>query len=205
VPARELVAVEQALAETRAALEAIAARANRAGSAEIALTPDDLDTTFPPNEAPGRAVAPAELAEAEAEWAAAATRGYRHRARVEATLGPLLMPSDVAARLGVSTVTVNNWRRRGRLLAIRLDAHQYRYPAFQFADTPAEGEAGLVAGLDELLAQLAAPDAWTALLRLATPDPFLGGHRPIDLLRSGDPSARGRLRRWAAGVGELGM
>lgn len=190
VPARELAAVDRALGQARATLAAIAARV---GGAEFAAT-----------DAPGRPVTAAELALAEADGAAALDRGYRHRAQVEATTGPLLTPAEVATRLGVSTVTVNNWRARGRLLGLRLDRHQYRYPAFQFADAPAAGEAGVVRGFEHLLALLGERDAWSTVLLLMTPDPVLGGRRPIDVLRAGAPDALDRLRRWAAGAGEPG-
>ena len=203
VPARELAAVDRALGQARATLEAIKARAGAAGADEPSSSVG-VDTMFEATDAPGRAVTAAELSRAEADWAEALDRGYRHRALVEATAGPLLTPGEAASRLGVSTVTVNNWRLRGRLLGLRLDRHQYRYPAFQFADSPAAGEAGVVRGVEELLALLGERDAWSTVQLLLTPDPFLDGRRPIDVLRAGGGDAPDRLRRWAAGAGELG-
>lgn len=204
VPARELAAVDRALGQTRAALEAIAAHAGVAVAEEGTAAPMDLATAFDAAEAPGRSVTDAELAQAEADWTAALARGYRHRDLIAATAGPLLAPRAVAARLGVSTVTVNTWRAQGRLLALRLDHHQYRYPLFQFADSPAEGEGGVVTGFADLLVLLGDRDAWSKVQLLVTPDPFLAGRRPIDILRAGGSEARDRLCRWAAGVGEPG-
>jgi hypothetical protein len=203
VPVRELAAVDRALEQTRAALEAIADRAGVA-VAEAGTAPVDLATAFDAAEASGRPVTDAELDQAEADWMAALDRGYRHRDLIAATAGPLLAPREAAARLGVSTVTVNTWRTRGKLLALRLDHHQYRYPLFQFAASPAEGEAGVVTGFADLLALLGDRDAWSKVQLLVTPDSFLAGQRPIDVLRAGGAEARDRLRRWPAGVGELG-
>jgi hypothetical protein len=204
VPARELPAVDRALGLTRAALEAIAAHAGVTVTEAGTPPPVDLEAVFEATEAPGQPVTAAELAQAEADWTAALDRGYRHRDLIAATAGPLLAPREVAARLGVSTVTVNTWRTQGRLLALRLDHHQYHYPLFQFADSPAEGQAGVVDGFAELLAWLGDRDAWSTVQLLMTPDPFLGGQRPINVLRAGGAEARDRLRRWAAGAGELG-
>lgn len=204
VPARELAAVDRALAQTRAALEAIADRAGVAVAEAGTAAPVDLATAFESAETPGRPVTDAELARAEADWTAALDRGYRHRDLIAATAGPLLAPREVAARLGVSTVTINTWRTQGKLLALRLDHHQYRYPRFQFADSPAEGEGGVVTGFADLLALLGDRDAWSKVQLLVTSDPFLGGQRPIDVLRAGGAEARDWLRRWAAGAGELG-
>ena len=125
VPARDLTAVDRALGQARATLEAIAAHAGLAGDEEP-VAPADVAAVFDSIDAPGRPVTAVDLARAETDWAEAMDRGYRHRALVEATAGPLLTPGEAAARLGVSTVTVNNWRARGRLLGLRLDRHAYR-------------------------------------------------------------------------------
>jgi hypothetical protein len=58
-------------------------------------------------------------------WEAAFERGKSYRDVALREVGPVLTPVEVAARLGVSAVTVNNWRRRKRLLAFRFDEHKY--------------------------------------------------------------------------------
>ena len=56
----------------------------------------------------------------------------------------------------------------------------------------------------DLLALLGDHDAWSKVQLLVTPDPFLAGQRPIDVLRAGGADSRDRLRRWAASAGEQG-
>ncbi len=92
-------------------------------------------------------VTPEDLHQADERVRAARERGRTFRHQILEEIGPLLSTSEVAARLGVSRVAINNWRRQNRLLALQWDSHQYRYPAFQLATTPAEGEYGLVTGL----------------------------------------------------------
>lgn len=192
-----------ALHQARAALEAAWAPDER-GAVAMPLTPEREARYFPAGRTPRRAAAAADVAAADAGWAAALARGYRHREQALAGLGPVLTPREVAARLGVSTMTVNNWRQRGRLLAVRLDHYQHLYPAFQFSDDPAEGERGVVRHLDRVLAALGDRPAWERARFFATPAPELGGRRPIDALRGGDPSTVARVVELARDGGEMG-
>ena len=143
--------------------------------------------------------------EAGARWDVAVERGQRDWAGAVAAIGPLLAPGEVAARLGVSTSTVNNWRGRGKLLALRFDDHQYRYPAFQFAESPASSEQGLVPHLAALLPILDGLSPWARAQFFLTASPMLHGETPIAALRRGDREAAERVRRLAERAGELGV
>lgn len=103
----------------------------------------------------------------------------------------LLSASEVAHRLGISRVTVNNWRRQNRLLALQWDSHQYRYPSFQFAENPSEGEDGVVTGLAQVLRGLASTTNWGKVRFLLDSTRFSDRRTPLEILRQGDP---GRVR-----------
>jgi len=199
----DLPAVLIALRQARAALEAAWAPDER-GAIEMPLTPDREARSFPTGRTPRHAIAEVSVTTADANWTAALARGHRHREQALAGLGPVLTPREAAARLGVTTMTVNNWRQRDRLLAVRLDHHQHLYPVFQFSDDPVEGERGVVRHLDRVLAALSDRPAWERARFFAAPAPELGGRRPIDTLRTGDPSAVARVVELARDGGEMG-
>jgi hypothetical protein len=144
------------------------------------------------------------MAEADRGWQAAFERGRSYRDAALREVGPVLTPAEVATRLGVSAVTVNNWRRRGRLLAFRFDEHQYLYPAFQFVDRPEHGERGVMRHLDAVLARLPFRSDWQRVQFFLAPFPALAGKTPLDVLRSGDERSIGRLLEVAAHAGEMG-
>lgn len=166
--------------------------------------PEVIDGYFPVVAGAGQPPTARALREAGAGWDDAAARGQRRRDEALGALGPLLAPGEVAARLGVSTSTVNNWRQRGKLLAPRLDDHQYRYPLFQFAASPAEGEQGLEPGFVATLSPLAGLSPWARAPFFLAPTAALGDETPIATLRRGDRAAAGRVRELARRAGELG-
>jgi len=148
-----------------------------------------------------------EMARADAGWRERRVEGHRFRDEALAQLGPVLTPAETAARLGVSAMTVSNWRRQGKLLGLRFDGRQYLYPAFQFAETPAEGERGVVRDLDRVLAALGERTAWEKARYLTTPWPYLRGHTPLGILHNeaGDASDRERVIHYARHTGEMGV
>ncbi|MGH2408863.1 MAG: hypothetical protein ACRDGS_00705 [Chloroflexota bacterium] len=143
---------------------------------------------------------------ADERWRAAQARGRRYRAEAQAQVGPLLTPAQTAERLGVSAVTVSKWRRQGKLLGLRFDDHQYLYPLFPFADSPLEGERGVLRHLDAVLAALGDRTDWEQALFLLAPHPALRGQRPVDVLRSRPTGeAVARLSGLARHAGEMGQ
>ncbi len=67
---------------------------------------------------------------------------------------------EVERLLGISRSAVDKRRGNGKLLAVNLGRHGWRYPAFQF-DEGAAG--GVLEGLAGALAALEAEDGWVAL------------------------------------------
>ena len=142
----------------------------------------------------------------EQRWQAAAARGKRYRVEAQAQVGPLLTPAQTAERLGVSAVTVSKWRRHGKLIGLRFDDHQYLYPVSQFADSPVQGERGVLRHLDQLLVALGDRTDWEKVLFLMAAHPALHGRSPIEmLLHTLNPDALTRLTDIARHAGEMGQ
>ncbi|MBI3977578.1 MAG: hypothetical protein HY331_05260 [Chloroflexi bacterium] len=200
-PAPLLEAVHVVLNQATAAIEAM----HPHGAHAVEIAPALRQQYFPVTAPAHRTVSPHELREAEARWDAALERGRRYRAEAIAWLGPALAPGEVAERLGVSTVTVSNWRRHNKLLGVRFDEHQYLYPSFQFVESPDQGERGVLRHLDEILAILGERPAWEKAKFFLTAAPSLGGRTPLALLRIGTPSSIARVRDLAEQAGEMGF
>ncbi len=103
-------------------------------------------------------------------------------AAAESWAGPeLLGPEAMVERLGVSRSTLHNWRRSGRVIALRKGLRNHLYPVRQFA-----GKAPL-AGIADVLAVMGDPeDAWEWLI---TPNTYTDGEPPLALLERGQVEA----------------
>ncbi len=89
----------------------------------------------------------------------------------------LLGPEAMVEHLGVSRSTLHNWRRDGRVIALRKGLRNHVYPVRQFS-----GKAPL-AGIAEVLAVMTDPDeAWEWLI---TPNPYTHDQPPLALLERG--------------------
>ncbi len=169
----------------------------------LPLTPEQRQHYFPPR---GPAPTAANLRSADERWQEALIRGRRFREEARAQVGPLLTPTQTAAQLGVTAVTVSKWRRQGKLLGLRFDDHRYLYPLFQFADSPLQGERGVLRHLDDLLAALGDRTDWEKALFLLAPLPALQGQRPVEVLTAGPtPETLARLTELARHAGEMGQ
>lgn len=197
LPGEQLPAVAAILAGARNTIAAL----QPATPPPAPSTPDDY---FPASAAPSPRATPRQLREANAQWDAATARGRAQADAALNALGALLPPGEVAARLGVSTSTVNNWRTRGKLLAVRRDDHQYLYPAFQFAPSPLAGEQGLIPHFAAVLGLLGGQSAWAQAQFFLTPAQALHGATPLAILQSGDRDQVDRVYRLAEQSGELG-
>ncbi len=93
----------------------------------------------------------------------------------------LLGPEAMVERLGVSRSTLHNWRRDGRVIALRKGLRNHVYPARQFAGkTP-------LSGIPEVLTLMAdADEAWEWLV---TPNTYTEGEPPLNLLERGQVEA----------------
>jgi hypothetical protein len=93
----------------------------------------------------------------------------------------LLGPDAVIERLGVSRSTLHNWRRGGRVIALRKGLRNHVYPVRQFS-----GNAPL-AGIAETLATMTDPkEAWGWLV---TPNGYTDDEPPLALLERGQVEA----------------
>jgi hypothetical protein len=192
-----LAAVNGLLHQATAAVESLLA------SPVVELPEDRRRLYFPP---PAPSPDAEQLRIADERWREARARGRRYRVDAQAQVGPLLTPAQTAERLGVSAVTVSKWRRQSKLLGLRFDDHQYVYPLFQFADSPLEGERGVLRHLDTVLAALGDRSDWEKALFLLAPLPALRGQRPLEVLRSHPTDeAVTHLFHLARAAGEMGQ
>lgn len=129
--------------------------------------------------------------EREALIAEALARGQARRAALLADPRLMLSSEVLAGRLGVTRVTVNNWRDEGRLLAVVNATSDYRYPAWQ-AEDAIRGQ------IPALLAALQGVDPWDAYRFFTTVDGYLG-RTPLEALRAGDT---GKVLRAARGYAD---
>lgn len=127
----------------------------------------------------------------EALIAESLARGQTHRAQLLADPRLMLSSDALAGRLGVTRMTINNWREERKLLALRNAANDYRYPAWQAEDTIR----AVIPALREALRGL---DAWDAYRFFTIVDGYLG-RTPLDALRAGDT---GKVLRAARGYAE---
>jgi hypothetical protein len=201
----DLPTIRSVLAEAATAVEAISMQ-QTSGGFVVDVPADHQRRYFPHHVDQQRQPTNDELARADAGWRERRADGRRFREEALAQLGPVLTPAETAARLGVSAMTLSNWRRQGKILGLRFDGHQYLYPAFQFAQTPTEGERGVVHDLDRVLAALADRTPWEQAQYLITAWPYLRGRTPIDILRkASDAVDRERVITYARHAGEMGM
>ena len=200
----DLPTIRGVLVEAVHAVEALGAR-QASGAFVVDVSADRRRLYFPHHTDDQRQPTNDELARADAGWRERRAEGHRFRDEALAQLGPVLTPAETAARLGVSAMTLSNWRRQGKILGLRFDGHQYLYPAFQFATTPAEGERGVVRDLDRVLAALGDRTPWEKARYLITAWPYLRGRTPIDILREANDAAdREGVIAYARHVGEMG-
>jgi hypothetical protein len=113
---------------------------------------------------------------------------------------PALTSSEVAdaasSRAANRASLANRWRDEGRVFAIRVGDQQL-YPAFQF-DEDGRPLPGIGAALEHLRG--GELNDWQTALWFASPTGWLGGRRPVDLLREGPDAVVGAAQRE---VGEL--
>ncbi len=90
----------------------------------------------------------------------------------------LVGAGDLVQRLGIARGTLDNWRKAGKIIALRKGLRNFVYPLRQFdRRRPLEG-------LDEVAEHFAsAEETWEWLV---APNRMTGGKAPIDALNAGD-------------------
>jgi hypothetical protein len=93
---------------------------------------------------------------------------------------PDMLTIEQASAQVASRGTLNEWRQRGRVLALKMPASTrgYRYPAWQFED-------GVQPVVESILGRMSHSTPWKIYHFLTNPEPLLGNHVPLDLIRLG--------------------
>jgi len=97
--------------------------------------------------------------------------------------------TEAAKRLNVAIQTVHNWVENGRIVAWKDPAGRYRFPNWQF------GADGILPGIRDCLAKIDSGDQWAVMIFFLIPSHYLGGKRPLDLIREGHPERAIELAR----------
>lgn len=107
-------------------------------------------------------------------------RGIEAKRRLIEEHGGALTEEEVAKNLGISRQAVDKRREAGKLLALSIGRHGYRYPIWQFTDC------GALPGLEDVLNVLAPHDEWMQLLFFVSSNPRLNGRTPAEALERGE-------------------
>jgi excisionase family DNA binding protein len=103
--------------------------------------------------------------------------------------GGAIERTEAARRLNVAIQTLHNWVENGRIVAWKDPAGRYRFPNWQF------GADGILPGIRNCLAELDSGDQWAVMCFFLIPSHYLGGRRPLDLIREGHPEKAIELAR----------
>jgi hypothetical protein len=88
---------------------------------------------------------------------------------------------EVADLLGLDTSIVELWRIRRQIVAVRNGDGQWVYPVWQFT----RKHKRVMLGIRDCLAELAYESEWEPLIFFLSSMESLGGHSPLDRLRTG--------------------
>ena len=93
---------------------------------------------------------------------------------------PEMLTIEQASAQVASRGTLNEWRQRGRVLALKMPASTrgYRYPSWQFED-------GVQPAVEAILGRMSHSTPWKIYHFLTTPEPLLGNRIPLELIRQG--------------------
>jgi hypothetical protein len=111
--------------------------------------------------------------------AGARARGVVRRDALLTQAGGVLAPAAVAERTGMSRQTVNNWRRKGQIIALPRGRRDFAFPACQFA------EDRVLPGLDQVLAASGLRHPLSQLEMLLALSSRVEVASPLVLLRAG--------------------
>lgn len=112
--------------------------------------------------------------------AMARLRGIKAKRRIVSEEGGLLSAERVGEILTMSRQAVEKRRKAGRLIGVSLGRRGFGYPAWQFS------EQGTLPGLEAVLDVLKRHDDWTKLVFFTSENTSTDGHKPLNVLRSGD-------------------
>lgn len=107
-------------------------------------------------------------------------KGLRVRERLLAAEGGVCTAKEAAAALGMTRQSIDNRRKKGKLIGVNLGHRGYAYPVWQFT------EDGVLSGLDDVLSVLNRMTSWGQLIFMLNENAWLDGKRPLDELREGN-------------------
>ncbi|CAN5605873.1 hypothetical protein BH23CHL2_BH23CHL2_26380 [soil metagenome] len=103
-------------------------------------------------------------------------RGLRMREQLLAAGGGVCSAREFADALGITRQAIDKRRRSGTLIGVSLGKRGYMYPVWQIG----------LDGLGDVLAELQEYDPWTQLAFVLSPNRWLDGQSPLDVLKSGE-------------------
>ena len=107
-------------------------------------------------------------------------RGYEAKHKLIEEHGGTLSAEKVGEILGITRQAVEKRRQMGKLLALTIGRHGYRYPVWQF------NESGSLPGLEQVLSVLAGHDQWMQTAFFVSRNPRLNNRTPIEMLERGE-------------------
>jgi hypothetical protein len=105
-------------------------------------------------------------------------RGIQAQRRLLEEHGGTLTGEQVADILGITRQAVEKRRRAGKLLALTLGRHGYRYPVWQFTGS------GVLPGFEDVLLVLSPHDEWMQMAFFVSGNPRLDNRTPIEMLKA---------------------
>lgn len=101
---------------------------------------------------------------------------------------PEMLTIDQASAHVASRGAINEWRQRGRILALKMPASTrgYRYPSWQFEDA-------VQPAVQAVLGRMPHSTPWKIYYFLTNPEPLLGNRIPLHLIRQGRQEAVERV------------
>lgn len=107
-------------------------------------------------------------------------RGYEAKRKLIEENGGTLSAEKVGEVLGITRQAVEKRRQVGKLLALAIGRHGYRYPVWQFS------ESGTLPGLEQVLGVLASHDQWMQTAFFVGRNPRLDNRTPKEMLEVGE-------------------
>jgi len=107
-------------------------------------------------------------------------RGYEAKRKLIEENGGTLSAEKAGEVLGITRQAVEKRRQAGKLLALTIGRHGYRYPVWQFC------ESGTLPGLEQVLAVLASHDQWMQMAFFVGGNPRLDNRTPKEMLEDGE-------------------
>jgi len=107
-------------------------------------------------------------------------RGYEAKRKLIEENGGTLSAEKVGELLGITRQAVEKRRQAGKLLALTIGRHGYRYPIWQF------NQSGTLPGLEQVLGVLSSHDQWMQTAFFVSESPRLSKRTPIEMLEAGE-------------------